>query len=169
MTIEEYYNLNEQEKLDFIQQVANECHQYNNRFNNSIKYSLYNTKKNKRITVITTIPQKYHQKNGGMLTYIDRLMVPNNNRAYYLVLCDCGRWSITRGDKFKKGEDEGNGSCGCKFKEAQFQKIDYSKIEHPHYLFIRQLNTKDNGNSYNWEIQCKKCGKKFELPLLLEF
>lgn len=161
MTIKEYYALNEQEKLKFIKQVAEEYHQYNKNFNNSVNFLLFNKKS--RIS----IPNKYHQQNGGMLTYVDKLMIPGSQRTFYLTLCDCGRWAITRSDRFAKGDKEGNSSCGCLSKNNQFHKIDYTQIKHPFYTFIKQLNTKDkelDHYSYNWEIECKKCGKKFELP-----
>lgn len=108
----------------------------------------------------------------GMLTVCDRAPANSNlkNRgARVICRCKCGNYTTVNITAFRRGDIK---SCGCYNIEIHKETCkeigqksnykDYTKIKNPYYKFIKRLDKKDNSNSSYWEVECKKCGKRYE-------
>lgn len=106
----------------------------------------------------------------GMLTICDR--APNregSRKARVICKCHCGNYTIMNAQDFYSGKIK---SCGCYAKEIQKElghKVgklpkdkDYTKVNNPYYTFIQKMDERDKSNSFYWEIECKKCHRRYK-------
>ena len=107
----------------------------------------------------------------GMLTICDRgPNNPGNTCSRAICRCICGNYTILTMNAFNNGSTK---SCGCYSKSIHKEMCaelgkkpnkgkDYTNEYNPFYIFIKNLNKKNDDTSFIWEIECRKCGKRYE-------
>lgn len=80
---------------------------------------------------ISNLTRGAHQPEPGRLTFINELTRKDikSPKVYYLCICDCGNWYITRQDAFNKTVADGGAfSCGCLNKESYTKVLNSEKV-----------------------------------------
>lgn len=124
VSVEQYQQMNEEEKQVFYKRIVDSSPQHNRKI-----YPIFETKI--RTKKNFTLPQSHQEK--GRLAFVnelDRKNVEKDTRVYYLTVCDCGNWYITRNDAYKKETAKaGCLSCGCLNEEFLSKNIYNPQIQ----------------------------------------
>lgn len=125
VSLEEYLKFTSDEQDNFYKQIL-----MNNKavtHNSDCSY----TRKNRKRKSSTMKAFGDHQATGRLM-FVDELKRKDiqNNKVYYLCLCDCGTWYICRSDAFnKKSTNGGCFSCGCLNKEGYTKTFNDEKLQ----------------------------------------
>ena len=86
----------------------------------------------------------------GKLTVLERKR--QDNRTYYLCLCECGNKKWIRADRLTNAK-----SCGCLSKEMQFKGNNIKGRKFGRLKAIKETERRDSNGSVIWQCQCE-CG-----------
>lgn len=97
------------------------------------------------------------------LKVCDRAPDGKGKKTRIICQCECGNYTVLNLQDFK---DEKVKSCGCLYKDTENKySKDYSLPENninPFYKYISRSNEKwDWSHQIVWNIECRKCGKKY--------
>lgn len=141
VSLKDYLKMTEAEQDAFYAKIVKTRY-----FKKSAEIPIYHNKKIIR-KLKNDIQFKTHQPKPGRLTFITKLSKEGDykGRTFFLCICDCGNWYITRSDAFNKTISSGGCySCGCLNQESLNQNIYNKEVQEKRINNLKEY-LKDKG------------------------